>query len=398
MPRFFPDYSLDRRTRWYPAAAFTLTLPTESSRVRRRSARAGSVVNHRPAGWGKPAGADGRSLPGRTGKGGQGCSRRNCGGGGGWRPAWCWCRASRGSGPTPWACSAGRPGRTEPRGQRGPTRPRIMRQAREAYDAQNYGQGPGAGRKGPRSPGAGGVLRRSAGRHARATCRRKPGRQARPGRPPRPRPARPTTDPTVLMTWPSRPWTRATWTRPRTWRRRPRRTGANVRWGLFDDTPASLLKDIQKARGRRDRDMCRAAPGRGPDPGREAGRDQGRAGRQPDAPPRRRPSSRPALHGAYSMWDFGDRPGRRDRRCPQGPREGEARSPVKAPAADLPGRHVAAEGADGLRRPQTAGRGRSRHDRRDGADGRRRRPQESGRRPDAGRQGPRSRRPLRRGP
>src|SRR5262249_61949094 len=116
-----------------------------------------------------------------------------------------------------------------------------------------------------------------------------------------------TTDPKVLLTLAKQAMDAGDLDRAQDLATQAQATGAHVRWGLFDDTPASVLKDIYKARGRRDRDMSErllteartllekpatsknertANLGTAPDKARRAG----------------------AMHGPDSMGDFGDRP------------------------------------------------------------------------------------------
>ena len=57
---------------------------------------------------------------------------------------------------------------------------------------------------------------------------------------------------------------------------------AGIRWGLFDDTPASVLKDIHKARGRRDKDAADRLLTEARAPGRQAGGFRRRACGQPE--------------------------------------------------------------------------------------------------------------------
>lgn len=83
--------------------------------------------------------------------------------------------------------------------------------------------------------------------------------------------------------------------------------GRAVSWGLFEETPSSVLKDVQKARGKRDRaesdQLLSKARSlyekRVPTPElRAANLDQARTLCLQAA----------QLHGPYSMWDLGDRP------------------------------------------------------------------------------------------
>jgi type II secretory pathway component GspD/PulD (secretin) len=83
--------------------------------------------------------------------------------------------------------------------------------------------------------------------------------------------------------------------------------GRTVSWGLFEDTPASVLRDVQKARGKRDRTEADLLLSKArvlyekrvsSEEQRAANLDKARAMCLQAA----------QLHGPYSMWDFGDRP------------------------------------------------------------------------------------------
>ena len=80
-----------------------------------------------------------------------------------------------------------------------------------------------------------------------------------------------------------------------------------VKWGLFDDTPASVLKDVQKARGRRDRDVAERlmVEARHLIDKPTASRTE-RAANLTAAEEKARQAA--GLNPAFSMWDFGDRP------------------------------------------------------------------------------------------
>ena len=83
--------------------------------------------------------------------------------------------------------------------------------------------------------------------------------------------------------------------------------GRDASWGLFEDTPSSVMKDIQKARSKRDR--------------AEADRlvNQARSLYEKRVPNEEQRAANldkartlclqaAQMHGPYSMWDFGDRP------------------------------------------------------------------------------------------
>jgi type II secretory pathway component GspD/PulD (secretin) len=178
----------------------------------------------------------------------------------------------------------------------------LMRRAREAYDAQNYGEAKelAAKARALRAPGA--VFD---DRPADPTA--EPAR--RPStRSPASAPTRPTTqDPKVLMALAKQSLDAGDLDRAQDLATQAQALGQNVRWGLFDDTPSSLLKDVHKARGKRDRDTAdkllaeaRALSSR------KAMTQTERAANLNLAEEKARQAA--SLHGPYSMWDFGDRP------------------------------------------------------------------------------------------
>ncbi|HVK13692.1 MAG TPA: hypothetical protein VM597_33405 [Gemmataceae bacterium] len=82
---------------------------------------------------------------------------------------------------------------------------------------------------------------------------------------------------------------------------------AAVRWGLFDDTPASVLKDVQKAKGKRDQATAeRLLADARTLVAKQAATKEERAANLMAAEEKAKQSAR--LHGEYSVWDFGDRP------------------------------------------------------------------------------------------
>ena len=83
--------------------------------------------------------------------------------------------------------------------------------------------------------------------------------------------------------------------------------GRSVNWGLFEDTPSSLMKDVQKARGKRDRaDSDRLMTQARGLYEKRVGTEEQRAANLDRA--RSYCLQAAQLHGPYSMWDFGDRP------------------------------------------------------------------------------------------
>jgi type II secretory pathway component GspD/PulD (secretin) len=174
----------------------------------------------------------------------------------------------------------------------------LMRRAREAYDAQNYGL-------------ARELAEKAKALRAPASFDDDPPEDLRSNMSRRPAPkaaARPaTTDPKVLLSLATQALEAGDLDRAQDLATQAQAHGNGVRWGLFDDTPASVLKDVQKARGRRDRDTADKllADARFLYEKQAASRAE-RAANLTSAEEKAKQAA--ALHGSYSMWDFGDRP------------------------------------------------------------------------------------------
>src|SRR5262245_1401937 len=183
-----------------------------------------------------------------------------------------------------------------------------MRRAREAYDARDYGLAEKLAKQ-ARALQAPSAFYDDSPDDMLGDISRKPG--ARPIVPAAAtaagaRPA--TADPRVLMTLAKQAMDAGDLDRAQDLAMQAQATGANVRWGLFDDTPASLLKDIHKSRGRRDRDASEKLLAEARQlVERPAATKNERIANLTTAEEKARRAG--AMHGAYSMWDFGDRPG-----------------------------------------------------------------------------------------
>ena len=127
----------------------------------------------------------------------------------------------------------------------------------------------------------------------------------------------------------ARPWPPGNSTAPRTSPAPPRPTTPSGKWGLFDDTPNALLKDVQAAVVKAQKAeadqlvkqakalMAKTAPGSEAE--RAANLDQAlQMAQRADQ-----------LHGPYSAWDLGDRP---DKLVKDDP--GRARQAQERPARD----------------------------------------------------------------
>jgi type II secretory pathway component GspD/PulD (secretin) len=126
----------------------------------------------------------------------------------------------------------------------------IMRQAREALDAKNYGRATELAQKAQalRAPSAfyddspedliKEINRKSGGKSGNVSTSRKPQ----------------TTDPKALVALAKQSMEAGDLDRAQDLATQAQaNTNNSTRWGLFDDTPASVLKDVAKAKGRRDK-------------------------------------------------------------------------------------------------------------------------------------------------
>ena len=121
----------------------------------------------------------------------------------------------------------------------------LERRAREAYEAQNYGLARQLS------------MKARALKEAPASDDATDDRSVAPSRTGRPKPARPTTaDPKLLLDMAKQAMAEGNFDKAQDLATQSQANSAGVRWGLFDDTPASVLKDIQKARSRRDKDTA----------------------------------------------------------------------------------------------------------------------------------------------
>lgn len=126
---------------------------------------------------------------------------------------------------------------------------------------------------------------------------------ARPPARPQPRPI----DPKVLLGWAKQALDNGDLDKAQDLAMQAQAYAAGIRWGLFDDTPQSILKDVQKARARRDRDYAdRLLAEARSLMGRRSANPGERAANLAAAEDKARMAAQ--LHGEYDLWDFGDRP------------------------------------------------------------------------------------------
>jgi type II secretory pathway component GspD/PulD (secretin) len=180
----------------------------------------------------------------------------------------------------------------------------LMRRAREAYDAQNYGLARELAEKARalRAPAAfyddkpddllGDMGKKPAGRTPAAAASA------------RPTPA----DPKVLTTLSKQALEAGDLDKAQDLATQAQASAGNVRWGMFDDTPSSILKDVAKARARRDHDTAirLMTEARQLIDRQTASRNE-RAANLTAAEEKARQAA--GLNPSFSMWDFGDRPG-----------------------------------------------------------------------------------------
>lgn len=175
----------------------------------------------------------------------------------------------------------------------------LMRQAREAYDAKNYGKAKDLAQQaqGLRAPSA---FYDETPEDLLADIAKKPGMASRASKPT-------TTDPKILMNMAKQAFDAGELDKAQDLATQAQANQGSVRWGLFDDTPASLLKDIQKAKGRRDRDVSEKMLTEARQLiEKRAGTASERAGNLYVAEEKAKLADK--MHGPYSMWDFSDRP------------------------------------------------------------------------------------------
>ncbi|MBX9580875.1 MAG: hypothetical protein K2X87_11255, partial [Gemmataceae bacterium] len=120
------------------------------------------------------------------------------------------------------------------------------------------------------------------------------------------------------------------------------------KWGLFDDTPASLLKDVQAAAGKAQKaeaeQLVKQAKATAAKPAKT---DAEKAQNLDAAAQMARRADQ--LHGPYSVWDLGDRPDKMAKEYEA------ARAKLKVPAqpfaATLPPANTGVRNAAGTRTP-----------------------------------------------
>ncbi len=114
-----------------------------------------------------------------------------------------------------------------------------------------------------------------------------------------------------------------------------------TRWGLFEDSPDKLRIDIQKARGRKDRDEAKRLL--------VEARQALERGNLQEA--RAKAYRAKILHGPYSMWEFGDRPDRLLIEI----NTAETKQPRRSEGPDPYGQNTVAQGPNQGAGQQTAG-------------------------------------------
>ncbi len=176
----------------------------------------------------------------------------------------------------------------------------LMRQAREAYDAKNFGKAKELAEKAR-------VLRAPAQffddtpEDLLADIAKKSG--AKPAGAAKPA----TTDPRRLVGMAKQSLESGDLDKAQDFATMAQANEGAVRWGLFDDTPASVQKDIQKAKTKRDQrqaEMLLADAKTLLE--RKAADKTERLTNLTTAEEKARQAGK--LHGPYSVWDFGDRP------------------------------------------------------------------------------------------
>jgi type II secretory pathway component GspD/PulD (secretin) len=184
----------------------------------------------------------------------------------------------------------------------------LMRQAREAYDAQNFGlarelaekaralRAPAASYDDPSDDGAAEPARKPAARTSAPPAAAATSRQQQPA------------DPKVLTALAKQALEAGDLERAHELAAQAQPMAASVKWGFWDDTPATILRDVVKARARRDRETAvkLMAEARQLIERQTASRTE-RVANLTAAEEKAGQAAR--LNASYSMWDFGDRPG-----------------------------------------------------------------------------------------
>ena len=176
----------------------------------------------------------------------------------------------------------------------------LMRQAREAYDAKNFGKAKELAEKAR-------VLRAPAQffddtpEDLLADIAKKSG--AKPAGAAKPA----TTDPRRLVGMAKQSLESGDLDKAQDFATMAQANEGAVRWGLFDDTPASVQKDIQKAKTKRDQRQAEKLLADAKTLlERKAADKTERLTNLMTAEEKARQAGK--LHGPYSVWDFGDRP------------------------------------------------------------------------------------------
>ena len=176
----------------------------------------------------------------------------------------------------------------------------LMRQAREAYDAKSYGKARELAEK-ARSMRAPAQFFDDTPEDLLADIAKKNGGKSGPAAKPA------TTDPRRLLGMARQSLESGDLEKAQDYASMAQANEGSVRWGLFDDTPASMLKDIQKAKTKRDQrqaDKLLADARNLLD--RQAADRAERSKNVSTAEEKARQAAK--LHGPYNVWDFGDRP------------------------------------------------------------------------------------------
>ncbi len=172
----------------------------------------------------------------------------------------------------------------------------LLRQAREAGDAQNYG------------------MAKELAEKARALRELAPSSEEPAEKPVKqtgPKPAvKPTSkDPRVLLGMAKQSLEEGKLDKAHELATQANAHSAGVRWGLFDDTPDSIIKDVKKARGRLAQDQAEKLAGEARVlVEKKASSANDRVANLNAAEEKAKQAA--SMHGSYSMWDFGDRPSR----------------------------------------------------------------------------------------
>lgn len=192
-------------------------------------------------------------------------------------------------------------GQERPGAERADEARELMRQARAAMDAQNYSKARELAEK-ARAMKAPAAFYEDAPEDLLAEMSRKGvgGTRTTANKPT-------TTDPKVLLDMAKKAYQMGDLERAQDLASQAQAHSGKARWGLFDDTPASVLKDVQKAKARRDKDDAEKLLVEARSLlARQAATQAERAANVNAAEEKAKLSAR--KHGEFSVWDFGDRP------------------------------------------------------------------------------------------